>query len=289
MPAIVAVSGGGGAAVAATVAAQKTEAPPPSSPPPVRPPPRKNVNQTVATAVWVAILLGLWSLGSGYSLPSLGELPAAWVRLVTEEGLLFELWTSLQLNITAMAISMMLAVGLAYLSVIDYIRPLVLILTKFRFFSMAGFVIIFTRIFGGGYALEVALLVFGVAPFFLTSMVDVVESATQAEFDQTRSLRMSRTRAVYEVVILGRLDQTFDALRQNATMGWMMLTMVEGLVKYKGGVGVVMLNESKYRKLDAIFAIQLTVFVIGALLQDPFLRWLKNVCCPYSRLTMEKK
>lgn len=243
----------------------------------------------VATAVWVAILLGLWSLGSGYSLPSLGELPAAWLRMVTEEGLLYELWTSLQLNITAMTLSMLLAVSLAYLSVNVWIRPLVIILTKFRFFSMAGFVIIFTRIFGGGYALEVALLVFGVAPFFLTSMVDVVDSATQAEFDQTRSLRMTRFRSVVEVVVLGRLDQTFDALRQNATMGWMMLTMVEGLVKYKGGVGVVMLNESKYRKLDAIFAIQLTVFVIGALLQDPFLRWLKNVCCPHSRLTMEKK
>jgi NitT/TauT family transport system permease protein len=282
-----AVVSGGGGAVAATVAraAQKEGAPPP--PPP--PPPKPITRSMVATAVWVAILLGLWSLGSGYSLPSLGEIPDAWLKLVTEEGLLYELWTSLQLNITAMALSTLLAVGLAYLSVIDVIRPIVLILTKFRFFSMAGFVIIFTRIFGGGYALEVALLVFGVAPFFLTSMVDVVDSATQAEFDQTRSLRMSRTRAIFEVVILGRLDQMFDVLRQNATMGWMMLTMVEGLVKYKGGVGVVMLNESKYRKLDAIFAIQLTVFVIGALLQDPFLRWLKNVCCPYSRLTMETK
>lgn len=243
----------------------------------------------IATAVWVAALLGLWSFGSGYSLPSLGEIPDAWLKLVTEEGLLYELWTSLQLNITAMAISTVLAVGLAYLSVIDVIRPIVTMLTKFRFFSMAGFVIIFTRIFGGGYALEVSLLVFGVAPFFLTSMVDVVDSATQAEFDQTRSLRMTRTRAVLEIVVLGRLDQMFDALRQNATMGWMMLTMVEGLVRYKGGVGVVMLNESKYRRLDAIFAIQLTVFVIGAFLQDPFLRWLKNVCCPHSRLTMETK
>jgi len=154
---------------------------------------------------------------------------------------------------------------------------------------MAGFVIIFTRIFGGGFTLEIALLVFGVAPFFLTSMVDVVDSVTQAEFDQTRSLRMGRARAVWEVVILGRLDQMFDALRQNATMGWMMLTMVEGLSKYTGGVGVVILNEGKYRNLDAIFAVQFTILAIGALGQDPFLRWLKNLCCPYAKLTLEKK
>jgi NitT/TauT family transport system permease protein len=247
------------------------------------------VNGTVATAVWVAVLLAVWSLGTSYSLPSLGELPGAWWELVREEGLVYELGVSLKLNFVAMFLITVLSVGLAYLTVFEFFRPLVYMLTKFRFFSMAGFVIIFTRVCGGGFALEVTLLVFGVAPFFLTSMVDVVASRTQAEFDQTRSLRMSRMRAIWEIVILGRMDQTLDVLRQNAAMGWMMLTMVEGLSKYKGGVGVVMLNEGKYRNLAAIFAVQGTVLVLGAFGQDKFLGWLKNVCCPYAKLTLESK
>ena len=161
-------------------------------------------------------------------------------------------------------------------------------LSRFRFFGMAGFVIIFTRIFGGGHALKVALLVFGMSVFFLTSMVDVVASTTKAEFDHTRSLRMSRWRGIWEVVILGKADQAFDALRQNAAIGWMMLTMVEGLVRFEGGVGVVMLNESKYRNLAAVFAVQLTVLAVG-IFQDMFLAWLKNVCCPHTRLSLESK
>ncbi len=281
---LIAVVGGGGAAAVAAVARSGGT----GSPVPPPPPPRRKIDKSVYTILWVAIILGLWSLGSSFSLPSLGDIPVAWLKLVREEGLLYELWTSLKLNIIAMTLSTVVAVGMAYLSQIDFIRPLAIILTKFRFFSMAGFVIIFTRLFGGGFVLEVALLVFGVAPFFLTSMMDVVDSATQAEFDQTRSLRMNRPRAVYEIVILGRLSQTFDALRQNATLGWAMLTMVEGLAKFNGGVGVVMLNEAKYRNLASIFAVQFMVLIIGAMCQDPFLVWLKGVCCPHAKLTLEK-
>jgi NitT/TauT family transport system permease protein len=246
------------------------------------------INGTVITVAWVAVLLAAWSLGTSFSLPGLGELPEAWLKLVRDESLVYDLGVSLKLNIEALLLSTVLSVGLAYLTVTETFRPLVHMFSKWRFFGMAGFVIIFTRIFGGGHALKVALLVFGISVFFLTSMIDVVSGVSRAEFDQTRSLRMSRARAVWEVVILGRADQAFDALRQNAAMGWMMLTMVEGLVRFEGGVGVVMLNEAKYRNLAAVFAVQLTVLAVG-ILQDQLLGWLKNVCCPYSKLTLEKR
>jgi NitT/TauT family transport system permease protein len=249
---------------------------------------RLRVNGTVITVVWVAILLVAWTIGTSFALPSLTEIPVVWVKMVRDEGLLNELGVSLRLNVEALALSTVLSVGLAYLSVTHYGRPLILMLSRFRFFGMAGFTIVFTRIFGGGHELKVALLVFGISTFFLTTMIDVVAGVTKAEFDQTRSLRMSRSRAVFEVVILGRLDQTFDALRQNAAMGWMMLTMVEGLVRFEGGLGVVMLTESKYRNLAAVFAVQLTVLVIG-IVQDQLIAFFKGVVCPHSRLTLEKR
>lgn len=208
--------------------------------------------------------------------------------MVQNEGLLYELCMSLRLNAEALALSTVLSLGLAYVSITDVGRPIVHMLSKFRFFSMAGFTIVFTRIFGGQHSLKVALLVFGITTFFLTTMIDVVAGATTAEFDQARSLRMSRSRAVFEVVILGRLDQAFDALRQNAAMGWMLLTMVEGLVRFEGGVGVLMLNESKYRNLAAVFAVQLTVLAIG-ILQDQLIAWTKGLVCPYSKLALENK
>lgn len=245
------------------------------------------VNGTVITIVWVVVLLIAWTIGTNYALPSLTEIPGAWWRMVRNEGLLYELGVSLRLNVEALALSTLLSLGLAYLTVTDIGRPIVHMLSKFRFFGMAGFTIVFTRIFGGEHGLKVALLVFGITTFFLTTMVDVVASVSKAEFDQTRSLRMSRTRAVWEVVILGRADQAFDALRQNAAIGWMMLTMVEGLVRFEGGLGVVMLTESKFRNLAAVFAVQLTVLAVG-IFQDQLLAWLKDFFCPYSKLTREK-
>lgn len=246
------------------------------------------LNGTAITLAWVAVLLTVWSFGSAFSLPSLGELPGAWQRMVTQEGLIHELGVSLTLNFEAIVISTVLSVGLSYLTVTKTVRQPVAMLSKFRFFGMAGFVIIFTRIFGGGHGLKLALLVFGMSSFFLTSMIDVVSSASREEFDHARSLRMSRGRAVWEVVIVGRADQAFDSLRQNAAIGWMMLTMVEGLVRFEGGVGVLMLNESKYRNLDAVFAIQLTILAIG-ILQDQGIAFLKNLCCPYAKLSLENK
>lgn len=239
-------------------------------------------------ALWIVGFCLLWSLGSAYSLPSLGEIPGAWMTLLRDKGLIYELWVSIRLNLEAIALSMILSVGFAYLTVKHVFRTPVAVISKFRFFGMAGFVIIFTRIFGGGHALKVALLVFGMSTFFVTSMVDVVSSLTKEEQDLTRSLRMGSGRAMWEVIVRGRLDLTFDALRQNAAIGWMMLTMVEGLVKFEGGIGVIMLNESKYRNLAAVFAAQLTVLTVG-IAQDLFLGWLKNRCCPHTRLALESK
>jgi NitT/TauT family transport system permease protein len=221
-------------------------------------------------------------------MPTPSELVSAWVALVRDEGLLYELSISMRLNVEAILLSTIISVGLAYVAVDRLGQLPVRVLSKFRFFGMTGFVIIFMRVFGGGHALKVALLVFGMSVFFITSMLDVVSSTTRAELDHARVLNMSKWRAIYEVIILGKADQTFDALRQNAAIGWMMLTMVESLVKFEGGVGVIMLNESKYRNLGAVVAAQLTVLIVG-IAQDKLIAWLKGLVCPHARLVLEER
>ena len=56
------------------------------------------------------------------------------------------------------------------------------------------------------------------------------------KFDHARSLRFSDWRVVWEVVVLGTADKAFEILRQNAAIGWMMLTMVEGISRSEGGM-----------------------------------------------------
>jgi NitT/TauT family transport system permease protein len=93
---------------------------------------------------------------------------------------------------------------------------------------------------------------------------------------------------VWEVVIRGTLDRAFEAMRQNAAIGWMMLTMVEGIVRSEGGVGAMLLNEQKHFKIEAIFAIQIIILIIG-LCQDYLIGVIRKIICPYAALTLERK
>jgi NitT/TauT family transport system permease protein len=243
---------------------------------------------TIILGVQVGALLFAWTFGSALLIPSPLEVLNAWFRLVKEEGLLYELGVSMKTNAEALGFSSIISIGLAYLTVLPVMRPIAQFISKSRFFGMSGFVVIFTMAFGGGHGLKVSLLVFAMSVFFITSMATVVSEIPREKFDHARSLRMGEWRIVLEVVILGKADQAFEALRQNAAIGWMMLTVVEGLVRSEGGIGALMLNQAKYMRLDAVFAAQITVLLIG-IFQDQFLVWLKNAFCPHARMTLERR
>ena len=56
----------------------------------------------------------------------------------------------------------------------------------------------------------------------------------------------------------------------------------------EGGVGAMLLNQNKHFHLSAVFAIQLTILLLG-LGQDYFIGLLRNVFCPYATLQLERK
>ena len=166
--------------------------------------------------------------------------------------------------------------------------PLAAAFSKGRFLGLTGLTFLFTLIFGGGHPLKVSLLVFGMSVFFVTSMAAVVEEIPKEKFDYARTLRMSEWRVVWEVVILGTADKAFEVLRQNAAIGWMMLTMVEGISRSEGGVGAMLLNQNKHFHLAEVFAIQGVILVVG-MAQDYAIGAAKRLFCPYSMLTLERR
>jgi NitT/TauT family transport system permease protein len=203
-------------------------------------------------------------------------------------GLGQELPVSFALNVKALAWSTLISLGLAYLTVIPAFRPIVTAISKGRFLSLAGFTLIFTLIWGGGSALKTSLLTFSITVFYVTSMAAVIAAIPKGEFDHARTLRFSEWRVVWEVVILGTADKVFEVLRQNAAIGWMMLTMVEGIVRSEGGVGAMLLAQQKYLRLPDIFAIQLVILIVG-LAQDYAIGVARRLACPYADLTLERK
>jgi NitT/TauT family transport system permease protein len=99
---------------------------------------------------------------------------------------------------------------------------------------------------------------------------------------------MNEWKVVWEVVILGTADRAFEVLRQNAAIGWMMLTMVEGISRSEGGVGAMLLNQNKHFHLAEVFAIQIMILLVGVL-QDYGIGLTRRLLLPYADLTLEKR
>lgn len=85
------------------------------------------------------------------------------------------------------------------------------------------------------------------------------------------------------VVVRGTWDQALDAIRDNEAMGWGMLMMVEGIVRSEGGIGVLLIDNSKYRDFPAVYALALAVLLMG-LVQDWALTAVKQAWCPYAAM-----
>jgi len=239
--------------------------------------------------VWteIALALLLWIRSPFKVLPRPDETLHALRGLWMTQGLGQELLISVQLNLEALAWSTLISLGLAYLTVLPVFRPLVAAVSKGRFLSIVGFTFIFTLVFGGGHPLKASLLVFAISVFYVTSMAAVIAAIPRGEFDHARTLRMGEWRVVWEVVILGTTDKAFEVLRQNAAMGWMMLTMVEGIVRSEGGVGSLLLAENKQFLLPEVFAVQIVILGVG-LLQDYLIGAARRLACPYADLTLER-
>jgi len=253
--------------------------------------PNKILSRTamnIIIAVQVAIFLLLWTFSAFAVLPKPLEVLNSIRELWFKQGLGQELITSVSLNLEAVAISAFISIGLAYLTVMPFFRPLVNALGKGRFLSMAGFTLVFTLIVGGGHPLKLSLLVFAMTVFFVTSMAAVVSEIPKAEFDYARTLRMSEWRVVWEVVVLGTADKGFEVLRQNAAIGWMMLTLVEGIYRGEGGIGALLLNQQKFFKMSEVFGIQIIILIVG-LFQDVIIGFIRRQVCPYAVLTLERK
>ena len=252
-------------------------------------------NRTVSGNAFRFLVLGqvvaflvVWFRSPFEVLPRPNEVVAALKDLWLTQGLGPDLFASFRLNLHAMGWMLLIGLSLSYLTVVPFFRPIAAAVGKGRFLSLAGFSLLFTVIVGGGYPLKLWILVFGMTTFFVTSMSDVVAAIPRDAFDHARSCRMSEWRAVWEVVVLGTADKAFEVLRQNAAMGWLMLTLVEGIVRSEGGLGAAMLNQQKQFRIPEVFAIQLLILIVG-MTQDWAIGGIRRLLLPYADLRLERR
>lgn len=213
-------------------------------------------------------------------LPSIAEVWAALSDLWWRGGLGPELFATMKLIAASLLVTVVLSLALAWATVLRPFRPLAAGVSKLRFLGLTGLVFPLTLATGGGFRLKVAMLAFGMTTFLVTAVARIVAEVPPSRIDHARSLGASRARVVWECVILGTLDRTLDAIRQNVAMGWAMITMVEGIARSDGGVGALILAENKHFRLAEVYAVLVVVLVMGLLI-DLGMRGLVRLACPW--------
>jgi ABC-type nitrate/sulfonate/bicarbonate transport system permease component len=242
--------------------------------------------KALAAAQGVAAV-GLWAASGSKTLPSPIDVGAAWLDLVRHQGLLFELWGSVKVSVLALIVSTLAAVATAGLATAPVFMPAARLAAAMRFLGFAGLTYVFMLMSGDATALRLWILSFGMYVFMVTALLADLAATPSEQVDHCRTLGMRHWRISAELVVLGKADVILDLMRQNAAVGWTLLTLVEGMTRSGGGIGALLLNQNRYFLLAGVFSIQLTILAFG-LAQDALLSLLKDIACPWSMLGKER-
>lgn len=236
--------------------------------------------KSILVSGWLGALLLLWFLSPSKLLPSPLEVISAFGTL-WQQGIGVELLSSLEVNIEAILCAIVIGLGLTYLATLPVFRFPVEIVGKLRFLSLTGITVFFLFRVGGGQTLKISLLTFVIVTFFTHDMIRVIDNIPESSYDYGETLGLSKFQIFWQVVVRGTLTDAFDSIRMNAAMSWMMLTMVEGLSRAEGGVGIILLDLNRQMRFDGILAVQILMLCLG-MGQDYLIQKAKQIACPYS-------
>jgi NitT/TauT family transport system permease protein len=232
-------------------------------------------------------LLLLWEFATPPVIPKVSDVVDAF-RDLWSQGFAEQIFISLSLYFQALLLATVFSLLLAYSSAIVFFRPAASLFSWLRFLGMTGLPFLAAYFIHGVHEIKLLLLSFSISVFIVTGMLDALASIPKEKYDLARTMRMNEWQVSWEVQILGRADIAFDVIRQNSAIGWMMLGAVEGLFKSEGGIGAVLDVQNHTFHLASIAAVCVTVLVCGAA-QDYLLGVLKNICCPYAELILERR
>jgi len=204
-----------------------------------------------------------WQLSPGGLIPGPLRVLEALGQLLGSRLLIDNLLVSLLLTVKAMFYSILITLIFSYLSVVPFFAWTAKLLVRLRYLTLTGLIFIFTLLTKDGGALKLWLLVFGIVPFFTTSFLSVIARIPAQEYELCQTLGYSRWETLYEVIVVGKADQVFEIVRQNFSIAWMMITMVEGLCMGEGGIGTLLIKYNKYNDLPHVLALQVVVLGVG--------------------------
>jgi len=257
--------------------------------------PNKSVDgqtRSLIIILWCVMTFLIWNFSGHKVLPTPHAIFTAATNLLTNKDANFNVIPHLMIStilcLKAVLYSVIISLGIAILSVLPIFRPFTNIGSKARFLSTVGLTFIFAKLTETTNDEKVALLVFCISVFMVTSFISIIFEVKKDELDYARTLKFGEWQTVWEVIILGKADQFLEAIKQNFAIAWIMLSMVENLCRAEGGIGVILFQENKTFHLDSVYAIQIMVLLIGIGI-DWSLGFIRRIFCPYSVITLERK
>ena len=217
----------------------------------------------IIAATQITLFIFLAQINGNELVPKpLGILNSFW-SIITGPGFLDNFFATLGLILKGMLISISISLLLVYLSLIPAFKGITVFVSKLRFLTYTGLLFVFTILIQDGSDIKISLLLFGIIPYFVTSLLAYVEDIPKKEYELCYSLKFSTWKTLYEVVIRGKLHLVLEVIRQNFAIAWMMITSVEGICMSEGGLGTMMIKSNKYLKIDDVFGVLIVILVLG--------------------------
>jgi NitT/TauT family transport system permease protein len=217
----------------------------------------------IISAIQITLFVFLAQINGNELVPKpLGILNSSW-NIITGEGFLDNFFATLGLILKGMLISISISLLLVYLSLIPAFKGIAVFVSKLRFLTYTGLLFVFTILIQDGSDIKISLLLFGIIPYFVTSLLAYVEDIPKKEYELCYSLKFNTWKTLYEVVIKGKLHLVLEVIRQNFAIAWMMITSVEGICMSEGGLGTMMIKSNKYLKIDDVFGVLIVILALG--------------------------
>jgi ABC-type nitrate/sulfonate/bicarbonate transport system permease component len=182
-----------------------------------------------------------------------------------------------------MFFAMLLTMLLAYLHTIEFFKAYIDFITKCRYLTFATVMTMFTMHSESLSGLKMTLLLFGTIPFFVTSFVadtSLGRGTPEYQLNKAYVNRKGKWEALFEVVIVGKLDRVFEVIRQNYAIAWMVITTVEANALNEGGIGTMVSKANRVMNLGNLMAIALLVILLGVLFDFTF-GWARTALFEY--------
>jgi len=236
------------------------------------------------TLIWILLVLAFWFLNPIKALPYPSEVLRALGKMWGEQGgqgLVYNVFVTLKLNVVGLAYAAIISVIIAYLSVIPVFQPFNKMVQWLRYLPVVGFNLVFLSLFAIGWPMKVAMLATGMSFFLVTSMTGVITAIPRMRYELAKVLGYNDWQVFYSVVMRPTLPQMIDVIAQNAAIGWVMITAIETYNRTEGGIGSQIYAYSSTNNLAAVYAYLIIIGII-AVSEDWLFILMKRVFFPYS-------